>query len=392
LDPSFASVGVLTAQFANATFYAPRIAIQTDGKFLVSGASTSGTLSTYSLVRYHPDGRLDQQFGANGMATASPGPNGGEIAGIASRPDGKIVVVGQSHNGSNYDIDLLRFEANGSLDTAWGNPGQLLSTVGSSEIAYGLALQADGKVVIAGASYSGGESVFLVARVNEDGTLDDTFGTQGIVNTPILQGYAQAVYSQAEHVAIQDDGKILVAGNVYLSFQNRGEDHAALVRYHSDGSLDASFGMGGLVTDSYGRLTGFLLQRDGKICRAIYQPQGLVYMEMARYTAAGLPDQSFGQDGRIDISPIIIYDIIEDGHGRLITTSESWSNNMVEITRYQQDGTIDLSFGTSGRTAISLLRYGSRGSLATQSNGKIVMAGSSVNPVGGNLVVLQFVP
>ena len=150
-------------------------------------------------LNFDGDGKVLTDFSSAGLAVARP-------FAMAIQTDGKLVVAGEAFPGSHSDFILARYNANGSLDTAFGNGGKVTTDFGGDESAKGMALQADGKIVAVGKSGTVSGVAFLLARYNADGSLDTTFGTGGKVTTDF--GTADG----ANAVALQDDGEIVVAG------------------------------------------------------------------------------------------------------------------------------------------------------------------------------------
>src|SRR5215467_6126923 len=198
--------------------------------------------------------------------------------------------------------------AAGDLDTTFGNRGRVLSNFGdgqgSNDFASAIALQPDGKIVTAGYRFFGNTADgadMLIARYNSDGTLDSSFGSGGKVTTDF------GLTEVARGVVIQPDGKILVAGDTYALFPVFGE--FALARYTSNGSLDTSFGRGGMVTSFFGdegcSANSVALQADGKIVVAgektitfIFGDEGSdLDFAVARYNTDGSLDSTFGSGG-----------------------------------------------------------------------------------------------
>jgi uncharacterized delta-60 repeat protein len=204
---------------------------QADGKLVVAGYTYNGwTGNDFALIRYNSDGSLDTSFGINGkvITIVSSGSNRGYSA--TAQADGKILVAGYS-NGAGNDFALIRYNNDGSLDTSFGTNGIVITPVGvgySSDIGYSITLQADSKILVAG---SAGND-FALIRYNSDGSLDTSFDTDGKVITPMGLGYSVG-YS----VTVQTDGKIVVAG---VNTDGTGSDFA-LARYNPDGSLDSTF-------------------------------------------------------------------------------------------------------------------------------------------------------
>ena len=202
-------------------------------------------------------GDLDSTFGTGGKVTTAIGSNS-DARSVLVQSDGKIVAAGTSGNGSNNVFLAVRYNTGGSLDATFGTGGKVTTSFGSGyACANSAAVQSDGKIVAAGSYYMGGGAVFAVVRYNTDGSLDATFGMGGKVTTSI--GF-YADYGNS--VALQSDGKIVVAGV-------SNNDDIAVVRYNTDGSLDATFGTGGKVTTSIGSGMDYgnsvVLQSNGKI-------------------------------------------------------------------------------------------------------------------------------
>ena len=228
LDPTFSGDGLMLAPFAN-EIHATGIAVQSDGKIVVSGYIFTGTTTDYVLLRYFADGTPDGTFGVNGVAVVDFGDD--EYAfGMAIQPDGRIVLGG----GSGFDFAVARFMTNGTPDPTFGIGGQRVTDVGGSDLAYSIALQAGGQIVLAGRTRPpGGTDRFALARYDTNGTIDSTFGNAGTVATeftvPGSPGEASA-FSQANGVAIQADGNIVAAGYAWTGEATTDTDFA-LARY-----------------------------------------------------------------------------------------------------------------------------------------------------------------
>ena len=251
LDTTFSSDGVATTHFGTEAAYAHSVAIQGDGKIVVGGyVGGQGSFrgppgnevfvrnEDFVVVRFNTDGSLDTSFSSDGRVTTDFGTLRDEAFSVALQADGKIVAAGLSYNGSNQDFAIVRYNTDGSLDTTFGSDGKVTTAVGAGEdIAYSVAVQSDGKIVAGGtAEDASGKKVFAVVRYDNDGSLDTTFGTAGKVTTSLTD-----TDDEAYSLKIQDDGRIVVAGYT-------NENLFALVRYHTDGSLDRFFGSAGKVT------------------------------------------------------------------------------------------------------------------------------------------------
>jgi uncharacterized delta-60 repeat protein len=177
------------------------VAVQRDGKIVAAGAALTKADYDFALARFNPDGRLDLTFDRDGKVTTDLG--GTERAlGVAIHKDGKILAAG--HSGD--DCALARYQKNGRLDRSFSNDGKALTDFGGEDFCPGLALQPDGRVIVAGTSYAAGTASPALARYQKDGRLDRSFAGDGKVLTDL--GFPTAVYS----VALQPDGRIVVAG------------------------------------------------------------------------------------------------------------------------------------------------------------------------------------
>jgi uncharacterized delta-60 repeat protein len=287
LDLNFNGTGKVTTAIGSADDYGNSVTVQSDGRIVVAGSSFIGDSYEFAVVRYNADGSLDLSFNGTGMTTTNFAL--GEDVGnsVVALSDGRIVVAGYAYNGANYDFALVRYDANGSLDTSFNGTGKVITAVGSrDDVAYGVALQTDGRIVVAGYSVvTENNADFSVARYNVDGSLDMSFNGTGVVTTAIGSGY-----DVGNSIVVQDDGKIVVAG----TSSNGNDKDFALVRYGADGSLDSGFGDTGYVTTDFGNADDFGnsvgVQSDGSIVVAGYSYIGNNYdFSLARYEAIPEP-------------------------------------------------------------------------------------------------------
>jgi uncharacterized delta-60 repeat protein len=211
------------------------VAIQPDGKIVVAGSVYIGSNLDFGVVRYNPDGSLDTSFHFDGKLITPVGA-GDDFCNAIALQAGKIIVAG----GANTDFAVVRYNSDGSLDTSFDSDGKTITPVGNKyDIANAVAVQTDGKIVVAGYATTGANRDFGVVRYHPDGSLDSSFDYDGKTITPI-GGSAD----EGNAVVIQPDGKIIVAGSSFVSANNTD---FAVVRYHPDGSLDDSYRVGGKV-------------------------------------------------------------------------------------------------------------------------------------------------
>ncbi len=259
LDTSFGGTGIVITPVGNAHELATSVAIQADGKIVVAGISCNGVGmcnapgTNFAVVRYNPNGSLDTSFGGTGKVFTSFGGDLTSRSGLAIQADGKIVAVG-SDDGPNPDSYVIRYNSNGSLDTSFNSTGIIITP---SSFANSVVIQTDGKVVVAGSGSARLDSGFRIFRYNTDGSPDTSFNGTGKTVTQIGDG------SGAGSVAIQADGKIVAAGS---SSSNNSNYNLTLVRYNTNGSLDTSFGGTGKIIIQIGfDANSVAIQADGKI-------------------------------------------------------------------------------------------------------------------------------
>jgi len=302
LDPTFGTAGKVLTDFEGGTDRADAVAVQPDGKIVVAGySSPMGGDAVFSVIRYRADGSLDTTFGVGGRASIPLGFYASASA-VAIQPDGKIVVAGYSDAGTVFYeyFTLVRFTANGAPDKSFGIGGKVLTLfddviVTTHDNAQAVIIQPDGKIVAGGWTYGG----FALARYNTNGILDLRFGIAGRVVTKVTG--LGGIYG----LALQPDGKIVAAGS-----GNRGDNEdVALARYNSNGRLDATFGTGGTVlADLGGGTSGWdeefasavVLQRDGRIVIAGQSnPGDGDNFAVARFNTNGSLDAGFGTGGKV---------------------------------------------------------------------------------------------
>jgi len=358
--------------------YARAVAIQVDGKIVVAGvASTASRDGDFALARYHPDGRLDTSFGGKGFVTTNIS---GRIAStdwlraISIQSDGRIVVAGYSVKSGEieYGLILARYNSDGSLDSTFAGSGFVKTTDQiKDKIATAVAVQDDGKIVVAGAvtctTRSAGKYCTLLERYNTDGTLDLTFKGPSVKSSDYST-------TGAAGMAIQADGKILVVGT-----KNSGNgDEIAAIRFSADGQIDSAFGKSGVVNVPIGSevgdsnsATGIALQTDGKILiSGVAHSNSLNnHFAVTRLLQDGSLDMGFGRQGSaitmVAIPPNSDFanSILVQADGAIVVAGESISersnqypysgvirsmNVDLALARYSANGNLDTTFGRSG--------------------------------------------
>ncbi|MGV3658849.1 MAG: cadherin-like beta sandwich domain-containing protein [Prosthecobacter sp.] len=299
LDTSFGVNGRVTTSIGSTTSRGQAVVIQGDGKILVlADARAEGqVLPVVAVARYTSSGVLDSSFGNGGIVLTPTVATSSETAyasDLVLQSDGRIVVAGMITVGGVRSYMLLRYTTSGALDTSFGTGGKSIVPAGFINPA-SVAMQGDGKIVVAGGGLDVTQ-VFELARFTSNGALDTGFGTNGVVKTSFGSGYASAL-----SVALQSDGKIVAAGKTSMS----GGQAVALARYTAQGALDADFGAGGKLTtriSAEDEAQGVAVQSDGKIVVGGWTDNGSsVYYNNSfavwRYTSTGALDTSFGSGG-----------------------------------------------------------------------------------------------
>jgi uncharacterized delta-60 repeat protein len=280
-DTTFGPGGKRVIDFGGDDEVAYGAALQPDGKIVLAGHSDLRV----ALARLNPNGSLDKTFSVDGKMTFSWGPISVARA-VLVQPNGKILVAGYSGpEGGN--VQVARLNANGRLDTTFGTGGKVSIDFGGDDFGLAMARQANGRIVVAGTSSAAGA---VVARLRASGTLDPDFDGDGRVTLP-GGGIAHAVL-------VQPDGRIVVAGNA------SGNAMMSVTRLRANGSLDTTFGAGGVVTIDFGSLADLandaVLQPDGKIVVAGYT-QADEEVAVARLRPNGSPDPTFGFAGKATV-------------------------------------------------------------------------------------------
>jgi uncharacterized delta-60 repeat protein len=334
-------------------------------------------------------GNLDPSFGTGGHVTTDFSGSGSFDIGeaIAVQQDGRSVVAGYTDAKGTYDFALSRYNLDGSLDTTFGTGGLVetdLSGTGSADFADSLALQRDGKLVVVGTTYAhygdfAGKAA--IARYDVNGSLDPTFGNGGIVTTDFGSGG----FAFGDGVAIEPGGKIVVAGNTMGANFTRD---FAVARFKPDGSLDTSFGSNGVTTTDFGGNevpTAIAVEPGGIVLAGQSSTISGLAFALARYKVNGKLDQTFGSGGMVTEPADVPSDTalgIEHGEIVMAGSSQTGTDEDFTLFRFTRHGQLDTSFGTGGK-ATTGFTSGSADrptGLAIQPNGQIVVGGYTFTP------------
>ncbi len=386
LDRGFAENGVLRLPSEPGLIRDGRaVAVQKDGKIVVTGCPPASLVAggaDFAVWRFDSGGNPDAAFGQNGVV-ALPLLGDEEARALAIQKDGKIVVAGYHGVEDDRNFAVARFNVNGTVDTSFGQDGVALFAFGTrvQDEAFAVGVQKDGKIVVAGASFTAA----AVARLNIDGSLDPSFDADGRAGT----SFAPPAPSEARALAIQKDGRIVLAGWSRLG----GLENFGLARFNADGSLDPSFDGDGRLSTDFGpgnqdRAHALALQKDGRIVAAGFtQSAPGTHFALVRYQRSGVLDRSFDSDGLVttefggSLDEALGVAVQKDGKIVAVGTATRLDREIdAALARFNQNGRLDSHFGTGGRL---LEDYGAddaaRG-IAIGKDGRLVVAGSAASP------------
>lgn len=409
LDTTFDMDGKVVTLFGTNLSSVHDLAVQPDGKIIAGGSvfATTSIYNQFALARYNQDGSLDATFGAGGKAVSDFSDLRLEFSAMALQNDGKIVAVGSSHtfNTLSYEqFEIMRFNTNGTIDTSFGVNGKVLPiTFGDVNNMAAVIIQTDGKIIVGGDTKTYGDSAnsdFVVMRYLTNGILDPDFGHNGIVITSLQAD------DVVKAITVQDDGKILLAGSSRAEYDPVLGYYAqdfAVVRYNSNGSLDATFGTDGkFLAQGNEEFDSALLvksQSDGNIIVAgSALPAGAPNnFLMMRLLPNGELDSSFGTGGvvikSLSFGDVTAMEMQPDGkillaqyHGTGGTSSAD-----IQLMRFLTTGAPDLTFNDDGMVTTDFINQNSQAhSIAVQNDGKILIGGGSGNPIHVDFALARF--
>ncbi len=410
LPPAFSQAGLLDSSFSDdGKVITPfpvagsdkifSLAVQPDQKILAAG-NARGTLNMdFGLARYLPDGSLDTDFGTGGRVTTDFGSGADVGKSVVVQNDGKILVAGYAVVNNVSQFALARFLENGELDSSFGVNGRQTTVIGAGySEGWSVALQADGKIVVAGTIYSSPSSgQFALVRYDAQGLPDMSFGVNGQVIMPV-----GSLDARAQAVVIQPNGKIIAGGYAL----NGSYYDFALVQYHPDGSVDSLFGTNGYQLSDFSgfddQAQALVLQEDGKIVAGGWSKSGsgLQSFGLARYLANGQRDSTFGANGitKLNFQPFAIHDAIQalavQADGKIIACGYSYvpvyEVYNFALARFLPNGQLDLDFNGTGKVATAFQVGNDQAyAVAIQADGRIVAGGGSAS---GDFALARYLP
>jgi uncharacterized delta-60 repeat protein len=336
LDESFGSAGLVSTEVGAGSDIARAVAVDDEGRIVLAGSADSGGKPNFGVVRYLPNGKLDDHFGDHGKVVVKVGDDADTAYALVLQADGKIVVGGDSNQGSSktgVDFALARLLPDGSLDESFGDSGivtQSVAQFGARDSIYALALQpVDGEQRIVAV---GGEGDFSLARFRADGELDTSFGEQGT-----LHGLFGSTIGAARAVVVTDAGELLVAGHAMHDF--------ALTKLSPEGELVASFGDAGKVVtavskDNWDEANGLAVETDGKLLVAGFTYEGHSSSgntALVRYDDDGALDASFGDAGVV-ITEVAAPSKPDQGSALVLSPDERVPSERILVAGFASSG------------------------------------------------------
>jgi uncharacterized delta-60 repeat protein len=395
VDPTFSGDGKVTTAFPGNSAEANGAAVQSNGKIVAVGATfpASSGDRTFALTRYLSGGSLDPTFGGDGrVSTASFD----EAFDVAIQADGKIVVSGAA----GQAFALARYNTNGSLDATFGGDGKVTTPFAAGAYANAVAIQTDGKIVAAGEAMSAsGEFLFALARYRSNGTLDPTFSADGKVTTAFAGGLAEAldlaVQDDGKIVAAgrasDPTFRPRIALARYLPGGTLDPD------FSGDGQVITTF------PGDFAEAFTVVLQDDGKIVAAGDTRPGQTdfLFALVRYRPGGALDPTFGGDGRVTTrfasgSSSGASDVAIEADGTIVAGGSSLLSTLIQarfaVARYRPDGAPDPTFSGDGKvTTMFPGDFAQAASLDLQSDGKIVASGFAISAGTSRFALVRYV-
>ena len=379
LDTSFSGDGRQTTDLGGG---AAAVALQGDGKIVAVGETSDAAGTNFGLARYNANGSLDPTFSGDGKQTTGFGGFSDRANGVALQGDGKIVVVG--HAGG--DFALTRHNPNGSPDPTFSGNGRQTTDFGGSDEATGVAVQANGKIVVVGHD---GLDRFALGRYNPNGTLDTSFSGDGKQTTGFARGS-----NGARGVALQGDGKIVAVGS---AADTTGSFDFALARYNTNGSLDTSFSGDGKQTTGFAGVdtaAAVAVRGDGKIAVVGEGGGNFGDFALARYNPNGSPDTSFSGDGKQTTDFGGFSDratgVALQTNGKMVAVGGNSGN--FALARYNLGGSLDPTFSGDGKQTTDFGASAAANGVALQGDGKIVAVGRGPGISGYAFALARYNP
>jgi uncharacterized delta-60 repeat protein len=382
IDTTFGNNGIVITSLNTGFDYAWDIALSSDGGFYVCGNASE----KIAIVKYHQDGDLDNSFGNNGIAKHLIGSPPANLKCIQVLDDGKIVGSGNVTFNGHYTFLVTKHLSDGSLDMEFGDNGYVITNYNDYYMFMSsMLVQNDGKIIVAG-KYGSYVNDLAMIRYLPNGELDTDFGANGIVITDVGGNICMI-----EDIVIDNDDKIIAVG--------KGQDNMCLVRYLPDGSVDMEFGNNGFVFTQFGsssRLSTVTLYPDGKILTAgFYQGSINTMLTILRYLPDGSLDPLFGTNGSTFIPTgctVRPSNIILQPDNEIYVSSTSYLGGwrFYTIFKLTANGLPDDSFGNGGKVNTYINNDDYCNGIVFQKDDKLLAAGHTMEDGSRSFSIVRY--
>ena len=420
IDTSFAGTGFAITSFGTGDDEAFAVAVQSDGKIVAAGRVTDATGGKdFGIARYLSDGTIDTAFGGTGQVTLDFSLGLDEVRAVAIQTDGRMVVAGTTTSGTVSRVALARFLTDGTADTSFGGGGKVSVALGAAgDTGRGVAIQSDGKILVSGTTVVGANNAFLLARYNADGSPDTTFNLGASFRSFALGNGND----QGTGMSLLRTGATVVSGSARFGPVNH--TRFAVAKFTSTGTVDTTFGLSGFNAVNFGSNPGtgadtqivasndianaIATLSDGSLILAGTSNDGTSdRFGVAKYAANGELDSTFGTAGLVIVSfgpgnaagraAAVLSDRALYVAGNFNGTSNGTSTRALAVARLSATGTVDRSFGSNGIVLTEFYRSGTQvgtgqaNAMAIQTDGKVLVAGYAAAVSGGqDFVIVRY--
>lgn len=337
------------------------------------------TFTAFSFITcFGQAGTLDSTFGTYGIVNSLID-SGATCVKLIALPGNKLMAAGGYKKNNRFCPHVTRYNADGTIDNSFATNGTGYAPDSTSISSFSAVMQPDGKIIVCGDYYNGAGYNFRLTRFKADGSVDSSFGTNGRVSTPVGTGTVDNI---GRNVLLQSDGKIILAGGTRFN----GNYDFIVLRYKTDGQLDSTYGTNGMTIAAPSAMDdnayAIAMQQDGKVVQVGDHYDGTTWsLVVLRYDTSGHLDNTFGTGGQV-IMPVGSADIY--GYSVLVQRSSqkivvgaysvTYGNTLL---RFGSDGTLDNSFGNSGMSYRSFNVSDHANFIDTLSDGQIILANRS---------------
>lgn len=405
LDTTFNGTGKYTFDYGFQDNITSVCVQPSDQKIVVAGTAITPSFSGKLLVsRLLPDGTPDLSFANNGSLVITNF-NESYAYEIIVKDDGKLLIAGTKADPAfQFSTLVMRLNTDGTIDTTFGNSGFATHEISTGDdFAYAAVEQPDHKIILAGSALDANfNNQPCVLRLLEDGSVDSTFGVNGVALLPVTQ-----IDNKLNSIILQPDGKIVVCGHIDngLTVSGQFDFDIIVARLNPDGTPDTGFGVNGVVTTSTGienvdESYGVALAPGGKILVSGFrtQPNFSYDAVLLQYDSTGTPDAGFGTNGLVIFDENVMdvsFDLQLQPDGKILSAGISGgffpADNDFWLARYNSDGTPDNTFGSNGRVITTILAgYDEAEAIDLQTDGKAVLAGKTFNGSQNDIAVARF--